>query len=114
LASVQPRPPAISVYTSLVASPTYGGRARAQTTRRIVKSPDGSPLLRLERQRTEVVLRIPNVLVDSVVEKELTRVVIEVLAQRKALIARRADLPSADARPHTAGEPLATCQSISP
>lgn len=59
--------------------------------RRIVRSPDGSLLLRLERQRTEVVLRIPNVLVDPAIEKELTGIIAEVLTQRRALIAQRND-----------------------
>lgn len=114
LASVQPRPPAISVYTSLVASPTHGGRARSQAMRRIVKSPDGTTLLRLERQRKEVVLRIPNVLVDPIVERELTRIIVEVLAQRRAIITQRSDSPSAARCASAASAPLATSQPASP
>lgn len=113
-ATALPRPAAASVYERLVASPTHGGRARSQTVRRIVKGPDGSLLLRLEWQRKEVVLRIPNALVDPAVEKELTRVVAEVLAQRKAVIVQRSDSRSADGCRPAAGKPVATFQSVSP
>jgi ParB family chromosome partitioning protein len=113
LAAASPRPPAVSVYERLVASPAHGGRARARAMRTIVKGPDGSLLLRLERQRTEVVLRIPNVLVDPAVEKELTRMVAEVLSQRKALMAQRTGSRSVDDCRPVAGEPLATFQPVS-
>ena len=75
-----PRPPAVVVYEMLVAAPTRAGQPKA--TRRIVKSPDGAILLRLERQRKEVVLRIPNALVNSATESELTQVVVAVLTPR--------------------------------
>lgn len=114
LAEASPRPAAASVYERLVATPAHGGRARNQTMRRIVKGPDGRLLLRLERQRKEVVLRIPNVLVDTLVEKELTRVVAEVLAQRKAVILPRSDSRPADGCHPAAGKPVATFQPVSP
>ena len=78
-----------------------------------MKAPDGSLLLRLERQRTEVVLRIPNILVDPAVEKELTRMVAEVLSQRKALMAQRTGSRSVDDCRPVADAPLATFQPVS-
>lgn len=82
LDATSPRPPAVSVYETLMAPPTHGGRTRCKAIRRIVKSPDGATVLRLERQRKEVVLRIPNALVDPAIEAELTRVVAAVLIPR--------------------------------
>ncbi len=111
LAAALPPPAAQSVYESLVASPTHAGRPRAVC--KLVRSPDGTPLLRLEHQRKEVVLRIPNVLVDPLVEKELTRIVAEALVHRAALKSRRNPVPSADEGRQGASEPLATFQSTS-
>jgi hypothetical protein len=39
-------------------------------------------LVRFEHQRTEIVLRIPNALVDPAIEAELTQTVAAVLARR--------------------------------
>lgn len=112
LAAASPRPAAAIVFERLVASPAHGGQLRSQTTHRIVKGPDGGLLLRIERQRKEIVLRIPNMLVDPVIERELTRVVAEVLAQRKAVIVQRSDSqPAACSR--AAGEAVATFHSAS-
>lgn len=91
LGDTAPRPPAAAVYEILVAPPTRAGRARSQTTRRIVKSPDGATLLRFEHQRKDVVLRIPNALVDPAIEMELTQVVAAVLIPRTT-VSRPADL----------------------
>lgn len=76
-----PRPPAVAVYEMLMA-------ARGQTVRRrramsrVVKSPTGEPLLRMERQRHEVVLRIPNVLVDANIEAAVAQAVVAVLIRQ--------------------------------
>ncbi len=50
--------------------------------RRVVKSPDGATVLRFEHRRKEVVLRIPNALVNPAIEAELTQVVAAVLITR--------------------------------
>ena len=78
-----PRPPAVAVYEILVAAPTRAGQPGAKATRRIVRSPDGVTLLRFERQRKEVVLRIPNALVHPSIESELTEAVAAVLTPRR-------------------------------
>ena len=82
LDATAPRPPAASVYEALIATPTRGGHARPKPSPRIVKSPDGATLLRFEHQRSDVVLRIPNALVDPAIETELTQVVSTVLMRR--------------------------------
>lgn len=111
LAAATPRPAAIFVYQSLVASPTHGGRSRNKAMRRIVKSPDGNTLLRLERQRKEVVLRIPNILVDPAVEKELIQLIADALARRTGIKSGPAAARSAAECPQSAGRPL---QHVSP
>jgi ParB family chromosome partitioning protein len=111
LAAALPRPAAQSVYESLVASPTHAGRTSGKAMRRIVKGPDGGTLLWLEHRRKEVVLRIPNVLVDPLVEKELTRIVAEALVHRAAVKSRRSSAQSADESRPAASQPLATFQS---
>lgn len=80
LGAAAPRPAAVSVYESLLAPPTPGGRTRFKAIRRVVKSPDGATVLRFEHQRKEVVLRIPNALVNPAIEAELTKAVAAVLA----------------------------------
>lgn len=80
LGTAAPRPPAVSVYERLLAPPTHGGRTRFKATRRVVKSPDGATVLRFEHQRKEIVLRIPNALVNPAIEAELTKAVAAVLA----------------------------------
>lgn len=82
LGKASPRPAAAAVYEMLVAAPTRAGRSGVQAARRIVKSPDGVTLLRFEHQRKEVVLRIPNALVDPAIETELTQVVSALLMSR--------------------------------
>jgi ParB-like chromosome segregation protein Spo0J len=85
LAKRVPRLPAISVYETLLAS--RGTPARVRPRRgagRVVKDPTGIPLLRLERQRNDVVLRIPNALIDTSMEKAVTDAVAIVLAHRSA------------------------------
>lgn len=82
LGTAAPRPPAPSVYEMLLAAPTHGGRVRFKAIRRVVKSPDGATVLRFEHQRKEVVLRIPNALVNPAIEAELTQVVAAVLSPR--------------------------------
>ncbi|MGB6489675.1 MAG: ParB/RepB/Spo0J family partition protein [Steroidobacteraceae bacterium] len=82
LGAASSRPPAVSVYEILVAPRAHGGRTRSKAIHRIVKSPDGVTVLRFERQRKEVVLRIPNALVDPAIEAELTKVVAAVLIPR--------------------------------
>lgn len=84
LCATSPRPPAASVYETLIASPTHAGRARAERSRQIVKGPDGAALLRFERQRKDIVLRIPNALVDPTLEAELTRLVSALLIRHTA------------------------------
>lgn len=83
LGAATPRPSAASVYEILVAPPRATKRLRTEAAaRRIVRSPDGTLLVRFEHQRTEVVLRIPNALVDPAIETELTRIVTAVLARK--------------------------------
>lgn len=76
-----PRPPAVVVYEILLASRDTGPGGR-RSVRRVVKSPAGEPLLRLERQRKDVVLRIPNALVDAKMEKAVTQAVVAVLIRK--------------------------------
>jgi ParB family transcriptional regulator, chromosome partitioning protein len=98
LGAASSRPPAVSVYEILVAPPRASRRPRTgAATRRIVRGPDGIILVRFEHQRTEIVLRIPNALVDPAIETELTRTVTAVLARRT--IAR-----STPTLPRSAGE----------
>ncbi|MGH8200520.1 MAG: ParB/RepB/Spo0J family partition protein [Steroidobacteraceae bacterium] len=85
-----PRPPAVAVYQLLLASRRPVGRNSTQRASRVVRSATGKPLLRFERQRKEVVLRIPNALVDTNIERAVTQAVIEVLQ-------RAAAKPTADA-----------------
>lgn len=77
-----PRPPAVSVYEMLIASRGRAARSGRRGAGRILRSPTGEPLLRLERQRKEVVLRIPNSLIDSNTEQAVTQAVIAVLVSR--------------------------------
>jgi hypothetical protein len=65
-----------------MAPPTRGGRTRFKAGRQVVKSPDGATVLRFEHRRKEVVLRIPNALVNPAIEAELTQVVAAVLIPR--------------------------------
>jgi len=81
-AAAATRPPAVSVYEMLVAPPTQGGRTRFKAVRGVVKSPDGATVLRFEHQRKEVVLRIPNALVNPTIEAELTQAVAALLISR--------------------------------
>lgn len=77
-----PRPPAIAIYEILLASRGTVAGVRRRGAGHVVKSPTGRPLLRIERQRREVVLRIPNELVDVSVERAVTQAVIAVLSRR--------------------------------
>lgn len=79
LGNQTPRPPAVSVYERLLASRGTAVRRGRRGTGRVVKSPSGEPLLRLERQRKDVVLRIPNSLIDAGTEKAVTQAVVAVL-----------------------------------
>jgi ParB family chromosome partitioning protein len=79
-----PQPPAIAIYEALLAPRKMAGRSRNVRSSRIVKSAVGTPLFRFERQRTEVVLRIPNVLVNPIVEKEVTQALTAVLTRPRA------------------------------
>lgn len=79
-----PQPPAVAVYELLLAPRKSVGRSRTRNLSRIVKSAAGTPLFRFERQRTEVVLRIPNVLVNPIVETEVTQAITAVLTRRMA------------------------------
>jgi ParB family transcriptional regulator, chromosome partitioning protein len=76
-----PRPPAVSVYEMLLASRGQSARSRRRGAGHVVKSPTGEPLLRFERQRKEVVLRIPNALVDPSTEQLVTQAVVAVLTR---------------------------------
>jgi ParB family transcriptional regulator, chromosome partitioning protein len=78
-----PRPPAVSVYEMLLASRGQAARSRKRGAGHVVKSPTGEPLLRVEHQRKEVVLRIPNALVDVGMEKAVTQAVVAILARRR-------------------------------
>jgi ParB family chromosome partitioning protein len=77
-----PRPPAVSVYEMLLASRGPSLRSARRGAGRVVKSPTGEPLLRLERQRKEVVLRIPNALIDASTEKAVMQAIVAVLTRR--------------------------------
>ena len=77
-----PRPPAVSVYELLLADRGPAGRIGRRSTSRVIKGPNGEPLLRFERQRRDVVLRIPNARVDARLEQVLTQAVIAVLTRR--------------------------------
>lgn len=86
LGATSPPPPAASAYETLVACPSSGGRSRPRSKRRIVKTPDGATVFRFERQRKDVVIRIPNALVDAIIEKELTQVIAAVLSRQPTFI----------------------------
>lgn len=77
-----PRPPAISVYEMLMVSRGSANRSGRRGAGRVVKSPTGEPLLRLDRQRNDMVLRIPNALIDAGTEKAITEAIVEVLTGR--------------------------------
>jgi ParB/RepB/Spo0J family partition protein len=77
-----PRPPAVSVYQMLIAPRGRTPRSNRRGAALVVKSPSGKPLLRFERQRKEVVLRIPNALVDASTESAVTRAIVEVLVRQ--------------------------------
>lgn len=81
LAKQLPRPPAITVYEMLLASRGAASTRRRRGAGNVVRSPTGEPLLRLERQRKEVVLRIPNALLDANMEKAVTQAVVTVLTR---------------------------------
>jgi ParB family chromosome partitioning protein len=83
------RPPAVSVYEMLLASRGPAVRRTGRGAASIVKSPSGEPLLRFERQRNDVVLRIPNAFVDASTERAVTQAVVTVLTSRMS--ARRAN-----------------------
>ena len=78
-----PRPPAVSVYELLLAERGAARRASRHSTRRVIKGPAGEALLRLERQRQDLVLRIPNARVDARLEQALTQAVVAVLIGRE-------------------------------
>lgn len=85
LAKRVPRPPAFSVYETLLASRGTATRTRRRRgAGRVVKNRTGMPLLRFERQRNDVVLRIPNALIDTNMEKAVTDAVVTVLNRRSA------------------------------
>jgi ParB family chromosome partitioning protein len=75
-----PRPPAVLVYEVLMASRGLTARSR-RPQGRVVKSDSGEPLLRLNRQRNEVVLRIPGALVDENTEIAVTHAVLAALTR---------------------------------
>jgi ParB family transcriptional regulator, chromosome partitioning protein len=77
-----PRPPAASVYEMLMASRRPAARRGARGAGRVVKSPAGEPMLRLERRRNEVVLKIPNTLFDASIESAVTQAIIALLTRR--------------------------------
>lgn len=77
-----PRPPAVSVYEMLMGARGPASRSGRRGIGRVVKSAAGSPLLRLERQRNDVVLRISNALVDASIEEAVTQAVVTVLTRR--------------------------------
>lgn len=79
-----PQPPAVAIYESLLASRKPAGRRRSRSSSRIVTGAVGTPLFRFERLRKEVVLRIPNVLVSPIVEKEVTQAITAVLTRPMA------------------------------
>jgi ParB family chromosome partitioning protein len=82
LAKRNPRPSAVSVYEMLLASRGASARSTRRGAARVVKGPSGEPLVRFERRRKEVVLRIPNGLIDASVEKTVTEAVIAILSHR--------------------------------
>lgn len=73
-----PRPPAVLVYELLMGSRGLNAR-RMRTTGRLVKSPTGELLLRVQRQRNELVLRIPSALVDVNIETAVEQSVVALL-----------------------------------
>lgn len=77
-----PRPPAICVYEALMASPNRA-QVRRRGAARVVRGSCGEPLLRLEHQRKDVVVRIPNALVDVATELALTQAIVALLTQRE-------------------------------
>jgi len=79
-----PQPPAVAIYELLLAPRKPVGRSRRGTSSHIVKSAVGTTLFRFERQRKEVVFRIPNVLVNPSVEKEVTQALTAVLTRPRA------------------------------
>ena len=78
-----PRPPALSVYEQLLADRAPSGHGSRRALARVLKDPAGAPLLRIERQRREVVLRIPNALIDEAIERTVTESLVSILCQRK-------------------------------
>lgn len=84
LRTLAPRPPAIAAYEMLLAPRKPAGRSRLKNSSRLVRSPIGKALFRLQHQRKDVVLRIPNVLVDPIVEKAVIQAVIVILTRPRA------------------------------
>ncbi len=78
-----PRPPALSVYERLLADRAPSGHRSRRALARVLKDPAGTPLLRIERQRREVVLRIPNALINETMERTMTEALVAILSQRK-------------------------------
>lgn len=85
LGMIVPRPPAVSVYETLFAARKPGLRAARSMSHRIVKSPSGAPLLRVDRLRKHVVLRIPNSLIDMTTEKEVVEAVVSTLTRYRSV-----------------------------
>jgi len=79
-----PRPPAVSVYEILMRSRGSRTRTRRGGAGRVIKGPMGEPLFRFERQRKEVVLRIPNALLNPGIESAVTQAVIAALTPRQS------------------------------
>lgn len=81
LAKRVPRPPAISVYETLMAARVSANRRAKRGVSREIKCSTEGPLLHFERRRDEVILRIPSALIDTNAETTLTRAVVAVLTR---------------------------------
>ena len=77
-----PHPPAVSIYEMLLAVKGPMSRQTRSAQGRVIKGPMGQHLLRFERQRKEVVLRIPNALLDATTENAMTQAIVAVLTRK--------------------------------
>lgn len=76
-----PRPPAELVYETLLAPTSHDAHREKRAASRVVRCAAGRPLLRFERQRKEVALRIPIALVNPRIEEAVTEPVVAVLTR---------------------------------
>lgn len=84
LAGKLPRLPSGSAFEALLAPRRPTAISTRRVAHRVIRSATGTTLLRVGHQRKEIVLRIPNALVDSSIEREVTQAVAAILTRQDA------------------------------